>query len=385
MSNRWWTYQRERFPVLAHGPLILAFSLSAMSYSALLRGAAALNKVAALVAFVTSLFFFLQLRIADEFKDAEDDARWRPYRPVPRGLVTLRELGWIGLGAGVIQLAGSFWLRPSLALLLAGGLALPRAHEQGVLHSRVAQETPRFLHAVSYDHPAGVRYLRDGMRLVRCRRFAAARSLVVRRGQLLNGIVIEIGSKIRAPQDEEEGVETYSFLWGRQTALAAWLGAMFLTGLFAWRGSMLIGFDGPVALPPGRASVLFGAARSRVPEVLPAPGMGKRFELLSGIWTPDDVSEPRGGPAALCHYSERRVMKFILIASDARGRMGGKAAALAALEAVNMPVPAWFVVSPEACPNTGAGIAEKLDIEMLVPGDEVRREIAAALQEDQSR
>jgi hypothetical protein len=38
MPNRWWIYQRERFPVGAHGPVILAFSLSAVSYSALLRG-----------------------------------------------------------------------------------------------------------------------------------------------------------------------------------------------------------------------------------------------------------------------------------------------------------------------------------------------------------
>src|SRR5262245_11209983 len=37
--HRWWTYQRERFPIFAHGALITAFSFSAVSYSALLRGA----------------------------------------------------------------------------------------------------------------------------------------------------------------------------------------------------------------------------------------------------------------------------------------------------------------------------------------------------------
>jgi len=31
MPNRWWIYQEERFPIFGHGPLILAFSLSAMS------------------------------------------------------------------------------------------------------------------------------------------------------------------------------------------------------------------------------------------------------------------------------------------------------------------------------------------------------------------
>src|SRR5207244_2784241 len=62
---------------------------------------------------------FLQLRIADEFKDFEEDARYRPYRPVPRGLVTLRELGRLGAAAALIQLFLALVLDPSLVLLLA--------------------------------------------------------------------------------------------------------------------------------------------------------------------------------------------------------------------------------------------------------------------------
>ena len=98
MANRWWTYQRERFPILAHGILIASFSFSAVCFSSLLRGQTELPRLSSIfVAFVTAFLFFLQLRIADEFKDFEEDARYRPYRAVPRGLVTLRELG--GLGA----------------------------------------------------------------------------------------------------------------------------------------------------------------------------------------------------------------------------------------------------------------------------------------------
>ena len=37
--NRWWIYQKERFPLLAHGPLIFAFSACAVAFSSLLRGA----------------------------------------------------------------------------------------------------------------------------------------------------------------------------------------------------------------------------------------------------------------------------------------------------------------------------------------------------------
>src|SRR5688572_5095071 len=105
--NRWWVYQRERFPLLAHGPLIAAFSASAVSYSALLRGETRPAAVSYVVAFLVSLGSFVQLRIADEFKDADEDARHRPYRPVPRGLVKLRELGAIGavIAGGQLALA----------------------------------------------------------------------------------------------------------------------------------------------------------------------------------------------------------------------------------------------------------------------------------------
>ena len=117
--NRWWSYQRERFPLFAHAPLVAAFSFSAISYSSLLRGEKSWpDPKAAIVAFITALLFFLQLRIADEFKDFEEDSRYRPYRPVPRGLVKLRELGFIGLLSALTQLVLALWLQPALAILL---------------------------------------------------------------------------------------------------------------------------------------------------------------------------------------------------------------------------------------------------------------------------
>src|SRR5207248_2175394 len=102
---RWWTYQRERFPVVAHGILIAAFSSSAVCFSTLLRGRTTPPQLLALiVAFGTAFLFFLQLRIADEFKDCEEDSRYRPYRAVPRGLVSLRELAVLGVAAAAVQL-----------------------------------------------------------------------------------------------------------------------------------------------------------------------------------------------------------------------------------------------------------------------------------------
>ena len=74
--RRAWIYQRERFPIFSHGLLIAVFSFSTISFSALARGVIRLpDPKAYLVAFATAFIFFVQMRIADEFKDAEEDAR----------------------------------------------------------------------------------------------------------------------------------------------------------------------------------------------------------------------------------------------------------------------------------------------------------------------
>ncbi len=284
MTSRWWIYQKERFPVFAHGPLILAFSLSAMSYSALLRGTSTLRPAAALVAFVTAFFFFLQLRIADEFKDAEEDARFRPYRPVPRGLVTLRELGWVGFGAAAVQLAGSLWLRPLQALLLIVAWAYLALMTKEFFVRRwlrgrpVAYMLSHMLVMPIFDiYATACDWLPAGSGPPRGLGWFLAASY-------LNGIVIEIGRKIRAPADEEEGVETYSFLWGRGRALTVWVGVMFLTALCVAQGARLVGFAVSVTLLLA-ALLVAASCLARSFGRSPSPGRGKQIENFSGLWT----------------------------------------------------------------------------------------------------
>src|SRR5215469_1941087 len=119
-GNRWWIYQRERFPLAAHTPIIAAFSLAAVGYSVLARDSSSLLQVRPIVvAFVSSFLFFLQLRIADEFKDFAEDSLYRPYRPVPRGLVKLRELAFVHAGCIALQLAMILWFSMRLLPLLA--------------------------------------------------------------------------------------------------------------------------------------------------------------------------------------------------------------------------------------------------------------------------
>ncbi len=178
--KRWIVYQRERFPLAGHGPLVAAFSASAVSFSSLVRGRIEHARRRRLCWSPSSrrLLFFLQLRIADEFKDYEDDARYRPYRPVPRGLVSLRELAWVGVGAAAIQLALALALEPSLAWLLGITWLYLALMTREFFARAVAEATPDRLHDVAHADSAAGRSLRDRVRLVGRRPSSAATRLV---------------------------------------------------------------------------------------------------------------------------------------------------------------------------------------------------------------
>ena len=283
--GRWWTYQRERFPIIAHGVLILAFSSSAVCFSSLLRGHAVLPpSLVVTVAFGTAFLFFLQLRIADEFKDFEEDSRYRPYRAVPRGLVSLRELGTLGVIAAAIQLLLGLALAPSIVLLLAVAwvyLALMskeffvgewlKLHPVPYLISHMVIIPLVDFYATACDWwptgggmPPGLGW------------FVAA--------SYFNGIVIEIGRKIRAPADEETGVNTYSALWGPPTAVLIWLGAMLVTGICATLAAVQIDFVVPVVVALLTMWVTAGVVAWRF-LATPTKPRSKLIEVLAGVWT----------------------------------------------------------------------------------------------------
>ena len=233
LGARLWAYQAERFPLVKHGVLIAAFGASATCLSALLRGGA--PSVLAIVVAVLVLFgFFFQLRVADEHKDNEDDTKFRPERPVPRGLVTLAELRVVAIGVGVTQVA----LTVALDWRLLGPLLLVWAwmavmtkeffvpawlKKRPIIYmvSHMAIMPLIDLYATSCDWlPAGVA-LHENFGLT-----LGAFLLL----SLVNGSVIEIARKSWAPSSEREGVETYSRLWGAQRAGIVVM-ALLLAGL----------------------------------------------------------------------------------------------------------------------------------------------------------
>ena len=284
-SRRFWIYQRERFPILSHGLLIAAFSFSAVSYSFLLRGGHGVPAgLSIAVAFLSSFLLFFQLRVADEFKDFEDDARWRPYRPVPRGLVSLTELGWMGGAAAVLQLALAAWISWRLGVLLV------------LVWIYLGLMTREFF-VRDWIVRRPVTYLWTHMLIIPMADFYAPACDWTRGGggpprglfwflllSFCNGIALEIGRKIRSPDDEEPGVRTYSVLWGRGRATVAWLVSLAATGACAVAAAGKIDFTWPVVailFPVLTLAAIFAGRFLREPTTRSA----KSIEALSGVWT----------------------------------------------------------------------------------------------------
>ena len=99
-----------------------------------------------------------------------------------------------------------------------------------------------------------------------------------------NGVVIELGRKIRAPEQEETGVETYTFLWGRPVAVSAWLTAQLATLACALVAARRIGFAVPVGCALGllwAGALGLGGSFVRHAQEKRAKGI----EAYSGVWT----------------------------------------------------------------------------------------------------
>lgn len=282
--EKWNIYQKSRFPLLKHSLLILAFSSSAVSFSAMISGRSTLESLSYIVAFVTCFLFFLQLRIADEFKDYEEDCLYRSYRPVPQGIITLKELKYLFIISSVIQLGFAAFLDIKLAgILLVVWIYLAcMSKEFGIKNWLKA-------------HP--ITYMWSHMLIMPMVDFyATATDWILFESppyaiywfvalSFFNGMNLEIGRKIRNPNDEEKGVETYSFLWGCKKASLTWLTMVLLTGLCA------IGAAFYLPKPFLTILIIFVAVyiiicALQIKKFLKEPekGKGKVFENLSGVF-----------------------------------------------------------------------------------------------------
>jgi 4-hydroxybenzoate polyprenyltransferase len=200
-------------------------------------------------------------------------------------LVTLTELGRLGVLSMLLQLGLALWLEPALTpfLFLAWGYLALMSQEFFVrswlkarpftymwTHMLIVPLIDLYVTACDW-RVAGEVTPPHGLTWFLIASFC-------------NGLVIEIGRKIRAPQDEEVGVETYTALWGRRKAVLAWLSALSLTALSALLAAREIGFAFPIAGLLVSLVILATIIALRFLHT-PVTRRAKLIETMSGLWT----------------------------------------------------------------------------------------------------
>lgn len=283
--KRLWIYQRERFPVFGHGPLVAAFSFSAIAYSRICRGAEGFVPWDRyLIGIITTVTLFLLVRIFDEFKDRKEDAQYRPELPVPRGLVSLRELALVGVSVAVIQIVLNALFFPKMLLIyfIVIGYLLLMGKEffisKWLKKHQFWYVTSHMLIIPLVDiYASGMDWLVEGQ--------AGPKGLIFFFiVSFFNGIVLEIGRKIRTPDKEAEGVVTYSSMHGPVKATAMWLIILLITFGWAIAASWFAGYGQTGLLVMGITFLICA-----LPAVLFLRKMtaknAKLIEYTSALWT----------------------------------------------------------------------------------------------------
>jgi len=236
-------YLNERFPLGKNSFFVLIFTLSGYIYTSLLYNSKIMYlftngvkigifqyKIIAL--FIIVFMFFFQLRITDEFKDYEEDLKYRAYRPVQRGIISLKTLGKIGIATVIIQIMLAHVIDPEIIyfmifvwiymFLMAKEFFIKKWLTKRILIYALSHVvimvfiTLVIVEATQYIVPKNIF---DVFILQRYRHNIDFALIPLFALNYLNGIVLEIGRKTRRTDEEEYGVQTYSKLWGRKKAV----------------------------------------------------------------------------------------------------------------------------------------------------------------------
>ena len=259
-------YLNERFPLGKNSFFVLIFTLSGYIFTGLLYNSKIIkptlskevNRVLLfwdkeidkvpiiwykfLPLFIIIFMFFFQLRITDEFKDYEEDLKYRPYRPVQRGVISLKALGKIGITTIIIQIILAHVINPKLIyfMLLVWFYMFLMTKEffiKNWLTERIliyALSHVVIMIFITLVIVKGTGYILESHFLETLYLSVEKYGKNIFIGLIplftlnyLNGIVLEIGRKTRRSDEEEHGVQTYSKLWGKKKA------AVILSLLFA--------------------------------------------------------------------------------------------------------------------------------------------------------
>lgn len=241
--SRLWIYQKERFPIIVNLIAVAVFTFSAISYSRICRGESGFISLKhyAVGVFVTFTLFLL-VRIFDEFKDKKEDALYRKYLPVPRGLVKLSELRNVAIVFAILQLSAILIFHPQmigLQLMVLGYLCLMGVEffvPNYLKKRQILYITTHMLIFPLIDiYSSGLDWKIEHA----VPHYGLIFFFVV---SFLNGLVVEFGRKLRAPGDEEENVVSYTGLYGTKKGTIYWMLLMGITYLCGLAAAWYAGF-----------------------------------------------------------------------------------------------------------------------------------------------
>ena len=209
-------YLWERFPLLANGLLILSFYSSNQFLAQALSqpGEPMRYDLSSLLGCIAILCFFLHMRIFDDHKDYAADCRHYPDRVLQRGVVTLRELKMLAAVAIACEFALAAICGPAalLAWLVAFAFSLLMLKEffvgdwlkqRFLLYASVHMLIMPLLAMTIWSFATNQYFWQIPS-------WFWLYSLV----SYFLAFNWEVSRKIRAPEDEVEGVDSYTRLFG---------------------------------------------------------------------------------------------------------------------------------------------------------------------------
>ena len=304
-------YLNERFPLGKNSIFVLIFTLSGYIYTGLLYNSKIINqifskeikvpmpwhKIAAL--FIIIFMFFLQLRITDEFKDYEEDLKYRAYRPVQRGVITLKALGKIGIATVIIQIILAYIIDFKIIyfmiivwfymFLMAKEFFIKEWLTKKILIYALSHVVIMIFITFVIVNAAQYIVLGEAENIIKFGALQWYRHNIdialipLFTLNYLNGIVLEIGRKTRRADEEEHGVQTYSKLWGKKKAVVI-LSLLFAVEYFlvilglSYTYEKYFLFSGLVLLIILIISIYF------MIKFLKKDLSGKIVESVSGLW-----------------------------------------------------------------------------------------------------
>lgn len=242
--TRLYTYTQERFPLVSYTLLIasyfFALALSVLTYfkNPLAPGHLLIPWKPTFAAFIFIYLIFFHLRVFDELKDYADDFLARPDRPLPRGLLSKREMFYIALFTISIEMIIAFIFNFSLVALITILYSLLMLREFGIKnylkrHIMIyaySHELLFWFFTTTIIYALNLLNMPNLMELVSVStdRFTISYTLY----SISSFLIFEICRKLRLPSDENRHIETYSQVFGLRKASWIALGHGVFTAIF---------------------------------------------------------------------------------------------------------------------------------------------------------